>query len=253
MADATEARIALMNTKIRKIQISMRLLIWSVVPILLLTLGLAWIFYPEPYEFITEFISNLGNYDSYHDNLDNSISVIIMTVGFITTGFASLIVSILYFIRPGMRIKVIKFQNSKVKILKSEPGLLYAYLKGFLYLLMCIGAMGIAVPADHATLKIFHLIGAVMFIFSFGLVNFVHQLLRFTRKHNLRFEKKKWDFYFDTVIVSIVLSVMVILGIAYAVNKLAGITHPAIMAPLWQKILLIVNLVAVFALDIDDI
>jgi hypothetical protein len=252
MVDVVDARIALMNTKIRNIQKTMRLIVWSLIPVMILTLGLAWIFYPEPYGFIDEYISNLGNILSYDADLPNTTSMLIMTVGFSITGFVCLIVAVLYFVRPGMRIKVIKKQDSDIRILKSEPGLLYAYLKGFLYLLMFVGALGIAIPGDHSTLAALHKIGASIFIAGLGIVNFVHQALRFIRKVKRKDEKKKIDFYFDMVLVALVFFVIIMLGITYLLRHYASISHPAVNPFLWQKLVLIVNLVAIFFLDIDD-
>jgi hypothetical protein len=52
MVDISEARTALMETKIRKSQKAIRIIIWSIVPIVIITLGVAWAFYPEPYDFV---------------------------------------------------------------------------------------------------------------------------------------------------------------------------------------------------------
>ncbi|NHJ38898.1 MAG: hypothetical protein FK731_02615 [Asgard group archaeon] len=231
MLEANEARTALMDTKIRKSQITIRLIIWSIVPIVTITLGLAWAFYPESYEFIYEFISNFGRFYSFDLNLDNTTSMFIMSIGFGMIGFVSLIIAIFYFIRP-----VLKYNN----------------FKGLLYIILFFGAIGIAVPADHPKLNIMHNIGAILFIFGFGMINFVSQLLRFIRKHDLKSSKKSLDFYLDIVIVAIVFTVMILLGIFYLLNNRFGIITPGITAQFWQKILLIVDFVAIFFLDIDD-
>jgi len=220
-----------MDTKIRKSQITIRLIIWCIVPIVAITLGLAWAFYPESYEFIYEFISNFGRFYSFDLNLDNTTSMFIMSIGFGMIGFVSLIIAIFYFIRP-----VLKYNN----------------FKGLLYIILFFGAIGIAVPADHPKLNIMHNIGAILFIFGFGMINFVSQLLRFIRKHDLKSSKKSLDFYLDIVIVAIVFTVMILLGIFYLLNNTFGIITSGITAQLWQKILLIVDFVAIFFLDIDD-
>lgn len=231
MVEVSAARTALMETKIRKSQKAIRIIIWAIVPIVIITLGAAWAFYPESYEFVYEFISNFGRFNSYDLSLDNTTSMLIMSIGFGLIGFISLAIAVFYFIRPVLK---------------------YNILKGLLYIVLFLGAIGIAVPADHLRLNIMHNIGAILFIFGFGMVNFISQLLRFIRKHNLKSEKKKLDFYLDIVIVSIVFSVMILLGIFYLLNQSFGITGQAITAQLWQKILLIVGFIAIFFLDVDD-
>jgi hypothetical protein len=157
--------------------------------------------------------------------------MLIMSIGFGLMGFISLAIAVFYFIRPVLQ---------------------YNILKGLLYIVLFLGAVGIAVPADHPRLNIMHNIGAIMFIFGFGMVNFVSQLLRFIRKHDLKSEKKSIDFYLDIVIIAIVFSVMILLGVFYLLNQTFGITGSAIAAQLWQKILLIVGFIAIFFLDVDD-
>lgn len=231
MIDASEARTALIDNKIRRNQKIVRLMIWLTVPVIILTLGLAWIFYAESYEFIYEFISALGNIRSFDEDNINTVSRIIMTTGFSVLAFMNLAIAIFYFIRP-----VLQFNK----------------LKGFLYVLNAVGAVGVAIPGDHSTLSLYHVIGTILFVFSFAMVNFVQQLLRFTRKHDFKFEKKPLDFYFDMLIVVIVFSLMILLGILYLLDKTTGLTGPAFTVPLWQKILLIFELVAIFVLDLDD-
>ncbi len=231
MIDAKEARTALIESKIIKSQKIVRLIIWLTVPVLILTLGLAWIFYAESYEFIYEFISALGNIRSFDLDNINTTSRIIMTTGFSLLAFLNLAIAIFYFIRP-----VLRFNK----------------LKGSLYILVSAGAALIGVPGDHPTLSLFHVIGAFVFVFSFALVNFVQQLLRFSRKHNMKFEKKAFDFYLDMLIVVIVFSLMILLGILYILDNTIGLAGPAFTVPLWQKILLIFEIIAIFVLDLDD-
>ncbi|MGC9781592.1 MAG: hypothetical protein HZR80_20300 [Candidatus Heimdallarchaeota archaeon] len=231
MIDATDARTALIDSKIRRSQKIVRLIIWLTVPVMFLTLVLAWVFYAESYEFIYEMISALGNIYSFDLNNDNTVSMLIMTIGFSISAFMNLVIAIFYFIRP---------------VLKNN------ILKGFLYIIVSVGAAGIAIPGDHPTLSLYHSIGSIMFIFGFAMVNFVSQLLRFARKHDLKFEKKPLDFYLDMVVVALVFSVMIILGIFYILDKTIGFTGPAFTVPLWQKILLIVDFIAIFVLDLDD-
>lgn len=231
MIDASEARTAMIDNKIRKSQKIVRIMIWLTVPVIILTLGLAWIFYAESYEFIHEFISALGNIRSFDDDNVNTVSMIIMTTGFSVLAFMNLVIAIFYFIRPV---------------------LLFNKLKGLLYVLNTVGAAGIAIPGDHSTLSLYHVIGAFLFVFSFAIVNFVQQMLRFSRKHDFKFEKKPLDFYFDMLIVVIVFSLMILVGILYILENTIGLTGPVITVPLWQKILLIFELIAIFVLDLDD-
>lgn len=232
MIDTKEARAALIDSKERRNQKIARILVWLTAPVLVATIVFAWIFYAEPYNFITEYISALGHIHSFDDGYINTTSRIIMTTGFSIQALLSLSIAIFYFIRPVLR---------------------FNYLKGSLYVLTGLGAAGIAIPGDHDTLSLFHTIGAIMFIFSFAMVNFVHQLLRFLRKHDFSFRKKPFDFYIDLIIAFVVFSVMIIFGVLFALDRtVGGPSSPVFAAPLWQKILVIVDLIAIFMLDLED-
>lgn len=231
MMDISEARTAMQNTKIKRTQKLIRTLLWISVPVVLLTIILAWIFYPESYELLYENISNLGNFFSADLNIKNTASQIIMTTGFGVYSLCILVIAILYMIRPVLR---------------------YNIIKGLLYFLMTIGAGFIAIPGDHPKLAIIHSIGAILFIFAFGMVNLVSQSLRFIRKHVPKPETNKVDFYLDLVILGISFAIMLFLGIIYVLNRVFNIIGPALTVALWQKILLLVNLAAIFLLDLDD-
>ena len=66
-------------------------LYWSIAPLMILTIALAWWKYPEPFEFFYEFISQLGGLESEHD-LPNLVSSRIMTVGFGIIGLIFLVI-----------------------------------------------------------------------------------------------------------------------------------------------------------------
>ncbi len=232
MIDATEARAAMIDNKIIKSQKVVRLIIWLTVPVIIITLGLAWIYYAESYEFVNEYISALGNIRSFDLDNINTTSRIIMTTGFSILSFMNLMIAIFYFIRPVLR---------------------YNKLKGCLYVLVSIGTALVTIPGDHPTLSLYHVIGAFLFVFSFAIVNFVQQLLRFTRKHDLKFEKKPAGFYFDVLIVVVVFSLVILVGILFILDKTIGLTGLVLTVPLWQKIMVLSELIAIFVLDLEDI
>ena len=147
-----------------KLQKTLRLIYWFMVPILFGTLGLAWVFYPEPYEFTKEFMSNLGGYSS-NDGLSNQTSSLIMAIGFGLLGLITLIVSLIYLFKRSLQ---------------------YNFLKSFLNLVLAVGAGATGIPLDHPTLGFYHRMGALLFILGFAFINFVDQMLRFYRKHRLQ-------------------------------------------------------------------
>ena len=55
----------------QKIQTVLRLLVWSISIVLILTIGLAWWQYPEDYNFFQDTISTLGGTTSLSE-LDNT-------------------------------------------------------------------------------------------------------------------------------------------------------------------------------------
>ena len=144
-----------------KMQKTLKGLIISVAPILVLTITFAWIFYPEQYRFFQDYVSRLGAYYSTN-SLSNLTSSIIFTSGFGLCGAIFLVIMIIYFVRRDFDFNI---------------------MKGIFSFLMVIGAGLTGIPQDHSTLRILHGIGAACFIGGFGILNFTLQMMRFTRKH----------------------------------------------------------------------
>lgn len=210
---------------------TIRVFFWLIVPILVLTLGLAFYFYPEEYRFVEHYISQLGGQFSYENNYDNLISSIIMSVGFGFCAFITIIISILYFSSN------FNFRN----------------LKGSFCLIIAFGAILTAIPEDKGNLLILHTIGAVLFIIIFGVLNFTLQLLRFVRKRQEFSIKKSFDFYLDATVVIVVFLVIVILSIFFLVSEITGNSITRMLSIIFQKLVLIVSCFAILLLDLDDI
>jgi hypothetical protein len=211
-------------------QNSMRWMIFSVMFLVILAIGLAWVFYSlrEPYEFFRETISMLGGIQTEH-SYNNFPSYAIFTIGFLLVSVLSLVTSILY--------------------LANTEDFEYAILKGVLMLVIAIGTFGTAIM--HDLLKIVHGIGAFLFVSGFGVINFVWQLLRYIRKREKPPEEKKWDFYLDAVFVWILFASILVYfcftGIYYFLGYLS-FTYVATS----QKVLLICIVIATFLLDRED-
>ncbi|MHA1171611.1 MAG: hypothetical protein ACTSQ3_05995 [Candidatus Heimdallarchaeota archaeon] len=211
---------------------TIRILYWIFASVMLLTVAYAWIWYPEPYEFFQEFISNLGARVSEHETLPNDISSLIISVGFGICALTSLIVAIIYLFKPKLK---------------------FNYWKSFLNFIMFIGAIGVGIPKDQPIIHSLHGIGAALFMVVFGFLNFVHQRLRFTRKYKPATIERTWDFYLDSVISVVVFVVLVFFIVFYALGKLLDVNALKIFATTYQKIALLVNFFAILILDLDDI
>jgi len=215
-----------------KTQKAIRILYWFLGAIMMLTLGLAWIWYPEPYEFFQEYISNLGSRISEHEKIPNNTSSLIITIGFGICGLIALIVAIIYLFKPKLK---------------------YNFGKSLLNILICIGAIGVGIPKDQPKIHILHGIGAALFLIAFGMLNFVNQRLRFTRKHKQTPYERTKDFYLDSIISIIVFVVLVLFIVFYAIGVLLTSYGLKIIAITFQKVILIVDFFAIFFLDLDDI
>ena len=212
-------------------QIVINTLYLLLVPVISITILLAWWFYPEPYNLTQEYISALGGYFS-DQGLPNTTSSMIMTIGINVSGFITLIISIIYFYKTDLQ---------------------YNNIKSFFNLLLTLGALGVATPQDHPILRIYHGIGAAVFIIFFGVLNSVTQLLRFDRKHRKpKSPAKAFDYFKDLTMVIIVLLTVVIFAGSYVTSKFSTIEEFGIIARLSQKVVLIVDCVAIFFLDLDD-
>jgi len=216
----------------QKIQTILRLLVWSITVVMVITIGLAWWQYPEPYDFFQETVSALGGTIST-TGLDNKISSMIFTIGISICGGIALIIAVIYFI-------------------KKE--LFFNIGKAIIALFIAIGTIGIAIPRDYEQLLLIHAIGAALFIGAFGIFNGVSQLLRYSHKHRPKKpeEKKTLDFYLD-------LSMVYLTGISILLYLIDFVLHTFFEVDIFvsgqaltQKIVLITSFVATFFLDRDD-
>ena len=204
-------------------------LIFLMPVIMVVTLAFAWWQYPEPYEFFQEFISNLGGRLS-DEGFNNSISSLIMIIGFTTVSLITLAIAIVYFVK--------------------RKDLKYWYVKGPFALLLTIGAAGIAIPKDQPSVHILHGIGAFLFILGFAMFNFAAQLLRF-RKTWPKPKEAPFGFARDATMTILVFVAMILFLLFYLLELVANV--PEFLAELGQKIVLIVDLIAVYFIDIEDL
>ncbi|MBK5114860.1 MAG: hypothetical protein KGD59_00265 [Candidatus Heimdallarchaeota archaeon] len=200
-------------------------------PILVLTVGLAIYFLPEPYRFFQDYLSELGAQLSVDNLFDNQISSVIFSVGFGLCALISIIISILY-VASDFR---------------------YKYLKGSLNLIIAFGASLVAIPQDKGNLLVLHTIGAALFVAAFGILNFTDQLLRFVRKRQEIPEEKKFDYYLDTTIVVVVFVVIFLLIIFFIPSEITKNPTLILLSIIFQKLVLIVDCLALLVLDLDDI
>lgn len=218
----------MMSQKIN--QNGLRWMIWTIMILVILTIGLAWVFYAqrEPYNFFKETISMLGGIQT-EQGYNNFPSFAVFTLGFLLVSVLSLVTSILYLV--------------------NSEDFEYAILKGIFMLVIAIGTFGTAIM--HDLMKIIHGIGAFLFVLGFGVANFVWQLLRYVRKREQPPESRKWDFYLDAVFVWILLASILVYftftGIYYFLGYLT-FTYVATS----QKALLICIIIATFLLDRED-
>ncbi len=80
-----------------RIQITIKNLLIFIAYFLILTFFIAIAYYPEKYQFFGEYISNLGSMESATGS-PNTISMIIVIVGFSICGSLFLSVAVLYFL-----------------------------------------------------------------------------------------------------------------------------------------------------------
>jgi len=211
----------------------MRWLVWSIYIIMIVTIILAWIFYPQRYDFFRETTSILGGL-SPHNNpaVINFPSVLIFSTGFIILGSFVIFIAVLYFI------------NSKTYR--------FAIIKGLLLIMVGLGAIGIAIPHDYVPLEFIHIIGAFMFLSGIAVLNFSLQLLHCISKYSPQCPDRDLDYYIDYTFV-----VLLILAAAlYFATEILYYFWPAlpwITPPLTQKIVLFTAIIAAGLLDLDDI
>lgn len=210
---------------------TIKYLYWLIIPILILTVGLAIYFLPEPYQFFQDYLSELGAQLSVDNGFDNQISSIIMSVGFGLCALISIIISILYLTS--------EFQ--------------FRYLKVSLNLVNAFGACLIAIPQDKGNLLVLHTIGAALFVAGFGVLNFTLQLLRFVRKRQEIPEERRFDYYLDASIVVLVFAVIVLLIVFFIPSEITKNPVLILLSIIFQKLVIIVACLALLVLDLNDI
>jgi hypothetical protein len=208
-------------------------------PLIFTVLALAWAFYPESYELNTEFISDLGRIFSRDEGIRNLKSQITMSIGFGVISLFALTITSLYFFRFFL-------------LQKEKRNGTLIFFKGFFNFLLAFGAFGIAFPTDSQIFSLLHGIGAGIFLFSFAVLNLLMQAVHSYSKWQIRKEEDVSDFTIDIVIAAIVLLALLLLIIFYIWNYLTADTLIESTAIKMQKIVLVVDSVAIWRLDIDD-
>ncbi len=209
-----------------------RWLVWSIYLIMVITIIVSWVFYPEDYDFWYFSTSTLGGLYTPISLLPNFPSYMIFTMGFVLIGAISIFTGILYF--------------------KNTKQFRFAIIKGVLLVIMGVGAVGIAIPHDYTPLTIFHQIGAFMFLSGLAALNAVFQLLHCFGKYGYHCEEKKVDYYVDYTFVILLIAA----AVGYYATEVIFFLWPAgwwIRPPMMQKILLFTAIIAAGMLDLDDI
>jgi hypothetical protein len=220
-------------------QKGMRIFFWVLTSILILTITLCIIFYPERYRFFKQHISSLGQLYSTWSHYPNTISRWIFSIGFIILGIGTFFMMIAY---------------TNVK------GFYGAGWKVFTLVIFFFGCILTAFPCDHPdkTFRDWHVIGAVCFVSGFALYNFMAQMLRFVRRHvrTPKEGKRKRDFYFDLIFVILVFVTVawyLLSGLFHDILHITvGDLDPIFNLYIAQKMILITGCIAAFRLDIDD-
>ncbi|MBN2154835.1 MAG: hypothetical protein JW776_02170 [Candidatus Lokiarchaeota archaeon] len=208
----------------------LRWMIWTIIIIIIITIGLAWVFYSlrEPYEFFQETISMLGGLHT-ENGYNNFPSYAIFTFGFLSVSVLALVTGIVY--------------------ITNYVDFNYAIFKGVLMIFIAVGTFGTAIMYD--LFRLIHGIGAFVFITAFGIFNFVCQVLRFVRKHAEKPTTRKWDYYVDFIMVIILFITIAAHFMFTGMYEFLDMFSRIYVASS-QKVLLIVIIITVFFLDRDD-
>ena len=212
----------------KRIQIAIKNIFIIMAYTLTVTLFLAINYYYKRYEFFKEHISNLGSMQN-----SNDISMIIMIVGFGINSALMLIVAILYFVNR--------------KQLKGWA------VKGALGIVLAFGAAGVAVPLDHPQLRILHLAGAACFIGGFAAFNAYLQISSSYRKIiKKEYDTSRTDTIWDVTLSIIVLVVLLGYFTIFALDQF-GIGASWYLGPIFQKIIVFIEILALYFIDNKDI
>ncbi len=210
----------------------MRWLVWSTYIIMIITIVVSWVFYPQWYDFWGQPTSHLGGLYTLNSEMENFPSHIIFSSGFGLLGIVAILTGSLYF--------------------KNMKKFRFAILKGILLVVMGLGAIGIAIPYDYTPLTLFHQIGAFMFLSSLAALNGVFQLLHCMGKYGYHCEDKNIDYYVDYFFV-VLLNLAAILYYGTEVIHYLWPQGWWIHPPIMQKILLFTAIIAAGLLGLDDI
>ena len=209
-----------------------RWLVWSIYIIMIITIVVSWVFYPQMYYFWEQPTSHLGGLRTLNAEMENFPSFVIFTCGFVIIGIIAIFTGSLY------------FNNTKQ--------FQFAILKGVLLVIMGLGAIGIAIPHDYTPLIFYHQIGAFMFLSGLAALNAVFQVLHCLSKYGFHCEDKNLAYYVDYTFV-VVLIIAAVLYYGTEVIFYLGPSRWWIRPPMMQKILLFTAIIAAGLLDLDDI
>jgi hypothetical protein len=214
----------------KRVQIAIKNMFIIMAYFMIVTFFLAIAFYPEQYQFFGEHISNLGGrYSSL--GAFNATSMTIMMIGFGICGLFCLIVGILYFVNKDLHLRI--------------P-------KGILSILLAVGAAGVAIPWDHATLRILHLAGAGIFIGGFAAFNALLQVSSLVKKRKDKtVDINKLDTIWDIILSAIVIIILLGYFTIFALDWLA--VGPIYLGPMFQKAVVFAEILALYFIDNQDV
>jgi hypothetical protein len=212
----------------KRVQVAIKNMFIIMAYFMIVTFFLAIAYYPHQYKFFTEHISNLGGIQSSLGYV-NFESMLIMMIGFGVCGLLVLIVGILYFINRDLHLWL--------------P-------KGILCILLAAGAAGVAIPLDHP-LRILHLAGAGLFIGGFAAFNATLQLTSFLKKRKEKADINVLDTIWDITLTVIVLAVLLGYFTVFALDWFS--IGPTILGPLFQKIVVFAEILALYFIDNIDV
>ncbi|MHA1420377.1 MAG: hypothetical protein ACTSPO_15790 [Candidatus Heimdallarchaeaceae archaeon] len=157
--------------------------------------------------------------------------MIIVMVGFSICGALFLIVAILYFLNRNLHMW---------------------HVKGILSLITTFGIACDAIPSDHSKLAILHAIGAIAFMGGFAAFNAFVQISSSIKKWK---EKRKeinkadaiWDMIFSIVVIVLLIGYFVI------VILVANNIEIGFLDPIFQKITIFAEILALYLIDNIDI
>jgi len=216
------------DERIRRV---LRLLVWLIPIILLLTFTAAIIFYPEPYYPFFEYISMLSGFYSENGYV-NITSSIIMIIGLCFCSIISSVISVLYFIKKSIR---------------------YRFTKATYFTLLAIGLIGSSFPVDYNS--VFALLnkgGWFLFLLGFSFSNFIILFLRLARRYGTRTFEKSPIFFIDLSFVILMFLLILWFLISYFIDYFLATINTYLMRTFTEKIILICNFIFVFLLSIDD-